>query len=644
MCVVHGMPGVGKTTLAVRCAHRLLAHFTNGHLFLDLRGHTPDAGEVTAAEALDRFLRFLGVPGEEIPADTDDRAALYRDRLLGRSVLIILDNARSIRQLLPLIPAEPKCRVLITSRHRLAALDDACHVPVLPLPRSQAIELFAVLIRDQSSGDGTDRTDRTDGREVEVFRSIVDHCGRLPLAIRVAGARLRANPSWQPADLDRRLAVESARLGELDDGDRSVTTTFQLSYHDLPPAQRRLFGLLALHPGADLEIYSAAALADADLRTTEALLAGLHDAHLITHQSTGRYQYHDLLRTFARTVALAEIPDAEQRAALHRLLDVNLHATDRVDRILAPHRYRPDFDYPHLSTTVPDFTRHGAAEDWIQQEWTNLVALCSVAGEQGVHDRCWQLAFALRGFFFLTKLWDPWVTTHEHAVTAAETGGDTWAHATALTNLGVATIDRGDIDRAERHYRAALPLFRTINDEHGAHTVINNVAWIDFFHGNHTSAADGMQTALDFYRRTHAHRNAAITQRGLAQVQAELGDHRGALDNATDALTVLEELGLDLDAAMACNVLGWIHYHAGEHDNAATAYHDALDRSHRCGSTFEAARAETGLGNIAAALGRPDHAQQHWNKAAQHHPNLNPTVVVEARAQRSAQQRLDTAG
>ncbi|TQJ00995.1 ATP-binding protein [Amycolatopsis cihanbeyliensis] len=624
VCAVHGMAGVGKTTLAVRCAHRLQARFTDGHLFLDLRGHTPDAGEVTAAEALDRFLRFLGVPGEEIPADVDDRAALYRDRLLGRSMLIVLDNARSVRQLRPLIPAEPKCRVLITSRHRLAALDDAWHVPVSLLPRTQAIDLLAELVRDHPGGDGAE----------EVFGSVVDHCGRLPLAIRVAGARLRANPSWSPADLDQRLAVESARLGELDDGERSVTATFRLSYQDLPPGQRRLFGLLALHPGTDLELYSAAALADTDLRTTEALLAGLHDAHLLTHQHTGRYQFHDLLRTFARTVALPEIPGTERRVALRRLLDLTLHATDQVDRILAPQRYRPEFAYPYLPVSVPDFHRDGSGEDWIRGEWANLVALCALAARHGVHDRCWQLAFALRGFFFLTKLWDPWITTHEHALASAEAVGDTWAQAITVNNLGVATIDRGDVGGAERHYRAALPLFRTIGDENGVHTTLNNLAWIHFFRGDHAGAAEGMWTAFAFYRRTGAHRNAAIAQRGLAMVLAELGDHPGALDHATEALTAFEELGLDLDATMACNARGWIHFHAGEHEEAATAYSDALERSHRCGSTFEAARAETGLGNIAAALGRPDRARHHWSRAARQHPNLDPTVVTEARARR----------
>ncbi|WP_020667456.1 ATP-binding protein [Amycolatopsis nigrescens] len=625
VCAVHGMAGVGKTTLVVRCAHRLQTHFTDGVLFLDLRGHTPGAGEVTAAEALDRFLRILGVPAEEIPADTDDRAALYRDRLRGRSFLIVLDNARATRHLLPLVPAEPQCRVLVTSRHRLAALDDARHITLATLPHEQAAALFTELIHDHPH-----RTD--DGTAVS---GIVNRCGRLPLALRIAAARLRANPSWTLAELDQRLDDESARLGELDDGERSITATFQLSYRELPAQQQRLFGLLALHPGADLEIYSAAALAGADLPSTERLLAGLHDAHLITQESTGRYQFHDLIRTFARTIALPAVPAPEQRAALARLFDLNVYATDLVDRILTPQRHRRDIEFGHLPPAVPDFTRDNCGEEWLRDEWRNLVALCTAAGEHGFHDRAWQLAFALRGYFFLTKLWDPWIATCRQALTSAEVNGDLWAQATTSNNLGVASIERGLLDQAEQHYRAAHALFRELEDEHGAHTAVNNLAWIAHFRGDHPSALKGMETALGFYQRVEAHRNIAITQRGIALVQAELGDYAPALDNAGAAFATFEELGLDLDAAMSLNAQGWVHHRAERRHEAATAYRDALDRSQQCGSSYEAARAETGLGNVAYAAGQHEQAEQHWRLAAERHPNLNPAVVAEARARQA---------
>ncbi|MEU5848661.1 ATP-binding protein [Saccharopolyspora shandongensis] len=627
VCAVHGMAGVGKTALVVRCAHRLKSRFPGGCLFLDLRGHTTGTVPVSPGEALDRCLRLLGVPGAEIPADVDDRAAVFRDRLRGRSVLIVLDNAHSTEQVRQLIPAEPKCRVLVTSRRRLVSLDDAHHVKVTNLPASAAATLFRSLAPDNSSERGTER----------VVDRIVEHCGRLPLAVRIAAARLRTHAGWRLADLEGRLADRYVRLSELDDGERCVAAAFQLSYQDVPSAQQRLFGLLALHPGADWEVFGAAALAGVDLRVAERLLASLHDAHLIDLQPTGRYRFHDLIRAFARTVALADVPEAEQQDALRRLVDLHVHVADQADRLLAPSRYRPELGLPDVPPAVPELD-DGTAVDWMRAEWANDVALCDLAAKRGFHERCWQLAFALRSFFFLDKLWDPWVVSNERALNSAASSGDHWAEAIAANNLGVALIDRGELDQAAERYRRALGLFETIGDQHGVHTTLNNLAWVDHYRGEHRTALAGMQIALAFYRSTNATRNAGITMRGTALVEIELGDFSAACGHLDAALLIFDELGLDLDAAMTLNGRGWAHFCAGNHTEAAAAYRAAAERSDRCGSTFESARAESGLGNVAAATGRPDDARKHWNRADLLHSNLPRTVVAEARTRLELQQ------
>jgi hypothetical protein len=207
---------------------------------------------------------------------------------------------------------------------------------------------------------------------------------------------------------------------------------------------------------------------------------------------------------------------------VHRLLDLSLYATDLVDRLLAPQRHRPRWTFERLPAELPVFD-HDTGLAWLRVEWPNLVALCRLAGTMGFSGHCWQLAFALRGFFFLTKLWDEWITTSEWALRAAEEAGDQWAQATIANSLGLARTEQGDLTGASRHYRHALDLYRAVGDEYGMHTVRNNLAWPDYYRGDNAAALSGMAAAADFYRRGGLDRNAAITLRGLSLVEAALG-------------------------------------------------------------------------------------------------------------------------
>jgi tetratricopeptide (TPR) repeat protein/transcriptional regulator with XRE-family HTH domain len=610
VCVVSGMGGVGKTALAVRCAHRLEAAFADGCLFVDLHG--PDE---SPAAVHDRLLRVLGVPAERIPADPDDRAAAYRSRLRGRSLLLVLDNANSAAQVRPLLPAEPKCRVLITSRSRLTALDEARHVSLDVLPADAAAELFAALT-------GADAADAA---------RVAERCGRLPLALRIAAARLRAHPAWDIGELDRRLAVEADRLGELDDGERSLSAAFRLSARQLSPAEARLFGLLALHPGSDLDVHSASALCGLEPRETDRLLDRLHDAYLVTQTAADRYGFHDLLRAFAAEAGEATSEPEDRQTAFRRLAAFAVRSAERSDRLLAPQRYRPVVTYPG---DLPEpATLDGVA--WFRAEWPNLVALCRRAGELGEHDRCWQLAFFLRGYFFLAKLWDQWIATHRWARAAAEAAGDRWALATTTANLGVALVDRGDLDGAIECFREALREYRAIGDRHGESTALAHHAWAVHYRGEHSAALRDLRTALEFYEQVGSRRNAAITNRGIALVRVALGEAAEAAELAAGTLTVFDELGLELDAVMALNCVGWARFHTGEYDLATAAYREAAARAEACESDHEAARAYTGLGTIATARGAASEAAQYWDQADAVHPGLNPLMVGEARVRQA---------
>ncbi|GGJ06872.1 hypothetical protein GCM10011581_49750 [Saccharopolyspora subtropica] len=617
VCVVSGMGGVGKTEFAVRCAHRLESLFADGCLFVDLHGRTLDRAPAEPSQVLDRLLRMLGVAGEEIPADIDDRAALYRSRLRGRSMLLVLDNAASAAQVRPLLPAEPKCRVLVTSRNRLPSLDSATHVVLTPLSDEEAMRLFTS-IADVDADEGA-------------VRSIVRRCGHLPLAVRVAAARLRTHATWDLAELSRRLADETDRLAQLDDGERSVTTTLDVSVRDLGAAESRMLGLLALHPGADLDVHAAAALAGMASREADHLVERLHDASLLNQPAKGRYALHDLVRAFAGRSLLAALPAEQKSAGFRRLLDAMLATAALADRLLIPGRFQPEWAR-HLKPPEPlRFTDRAQALAWFRVEWPNLVELCRAAQRTQEHEHCWHLAFVMRGFFFEEKLWDPWILVHRCARVAAAELGDQWALAGTTSHLGVALADRGELDGAAECHRKALALYQKMGDRDGEVTVRANHGWVEHYRGHHAAAVRNLSVALDHYERTCNGRNAAITRRGIALARAALRQFSQATEAAERALAEADELGLDADAVRALNCLGSVRFEAGDHVRAADAYQRAADRAGSSAMSFEQARAYTGLGNVAATGGRSAEAVALWRRADETHRGLNPTMVAEAR-------------
>ncbi len=269
VCVVHGMAGVGKTALVARAAGLLAGRFPDGTVFIDLHGHTPGRIQLTASEALDRVLRRVGVDGERIPAQVDERAALYRHLLADRRLLIILDDAHDVGHVRPLLPGAPGCAVIVTSRLRLAAFDDACAIRLDVLPHAEATALFR-------SVAGTDRLRNEPGADATLQR-VVARCGRLPLAIRVAAARHRARHLHTLADLDGHLADAHTVLAALDDGDRSVAASFQVSVAELPVELRRTFALLGTHPGTEFSAEGAGALVGEARMVAASLLDRLVD-------------------------------------------------------------------------------------------------------------------------------------------------------------------------------------------------------------------------------------------------------------------------------------------------------------------------------------------------------------------------------
>ena len=414
VAVLTGPGGVGKSAVAIACAHGLATAFPDGQLYADLRGSHERPAD--PHDVVGRFLRALGGNGARLPDDHDERVALYRSRLAAGRTLVVLDDAATEEQVRPLVPGGTRCAALVTSRRQLGALVGAASWTVPVLTAEDALELFGRIA-------GQDRI----AAEPEAATAIVAACGRLPLAVCVAAARLAARPDWTVGELRRRLAEERSRLDELHLGDLDVRASIGLSYHTLDPGARRLFRLLGLVNAADWPHWVADTLLG---RPATHLLDQLTDAHLIEpvgRDSLGqnRFRLHDLIAEFARERADAEEPAPQRSGAQTRLLSAWLALAAEADRRLThelPHP--PVTDLPPPPAT-PARLAAAMPGDWFEAERRGLVLAVGQACRLGLPDLAGPLALSLAGFLGLRSYHDDWDhTLHQAMCCVREQGAD----------------------------------------------------------------------------------------------------------------------------------------------------------------------------------------------------------------------------
>ncbi|MGH3757841.1 tetratricopeptide repeat protein [Actinophytocola sp.] len=588
---IEGMGGVGKTRLAVHAAHGLVreGRFDGFQLWSDMRGFDPHQRPAEPADALEAFLRLLGVPGPRIPTNTAERAMLYRDRLAGRRGLVLLDNVAEPDQVLPLLPGQPGCLVLITTR-RYLDLDGALHLPLDVFSPGEAAELLSrVAGRDRVRADPTGA------------RRVAEQCGHLPLLLALTARRLRARPAWQLADLADLLAAHEEQGS-------TAASSFELSYQSLPPVAQRMFRLLGSHPGTDFTARSAAALAGLSVEEAGVVLETLLDEHLLQQRTAGRYRFHDLLRKYA-----GDLPDESRTEALGRCLTWLLHAVDNAVQTLEPNRRRT-FELSTLDGEALTFGGHDEALGWLEAERATLVASVHAAAAAGLTSLSWQLPAVLLRFFYLRSHWADWLATHQVALEAVRESGDRRGEATVLNGLGVVY---GDLHRAQEAIEccmAAADLFAELGHTYGQAWCLNNVGVTHIDHGDPAAAVDHLRRAIELFGDSGDPQGEALARNNLGDGLRLLGRPEEAIDQLRQALALQQESDPP-GSRYTLGTLGDLYHDTDRHEEAVDYYERALALHVAVGDRRSVGRVRHSLGRALAALGREEDAREQLRQA-----------------------------
>ena len=561
---IGGMAGVGKTAFAVHAAHQLAPRFPAGQIFLPLHGHTPGQQPVEPGEALASLLLTAGVAAGQIPPGLEARMALWRDRLAGQQLLLVLDDAASSEQVRPLLPGAGGSLVLVTSRRHLTALEDATAISLDTLPPGEAAALLVRLA-------GRAGLSPADPAVAEITRL----CGWLPLAIGMLARQLHHHPAWSLGRRAAELAAAVDRLELMATENLSVAAAFGMSYDGLTGDQQRLFRRLGLHLGTDIDGYAAAALDGTDLAAARRGLEALYDQYLIAEPAQGRCRLHDLIREHARALAGRLDPDSDLEQATARLLDYYQHTASIAEVLLARQARTTSVSVDTVPAAVPALADRESALAWARAERANLLACLDHATRTGQDARIIALTAGIAGLLRHDGPWTEALIRHVTAVRAAQHLGDQLGQAGALTDLGAVQRLTGDYPAAAQALEQALGIYRDLGDRLGQANALNFLGGVRQLTGDYPAAAQALELALGIYR--------------------DLGDRGGE--------------------AEALNERGTLHRVSGELAQAEGCHQQALDLARAIASSWDEAHALAGLGRCALAAGRTAEAEDRLRQA-----------------------------
>jgi tetratricopeptide (TPR) repeat protein len=642
--VIDGMPGIGKTTLAVSAAHRLADSFPDGQFFLPLHAHTPGQRPVDPADSLASLLETSGLPARQIPEGLEARAARWRDHVAGKKILLLLDDAAGHEQVRPLLPGTAGSLVLITSRRRLAALDDAAQISLGTLSPADAATLLVRLAGPRSLSSG-------DGAVAEITRL----CGYLPLAIGMVASQLRNHPARTTVGVAAELSAARDRLTLIYAENLSVGAAFDLSYADLNTAQQRIFRRLGLLPGPSIDAYAAAALDGTGMAAARRSLDELYDQHLLAEPAPGRFELHDLLREHARALATADEP-TDREGAVTRLLDYYTHAGlaagAHFTKWESAHR-RPLLSNPPVD--VPDLSTFGTASAWLDAERGNMHAAAAYAAGHRRSAHAIAISAAISSFLTTRGHWDQCVALQQSALAAARLAGDrlgeadalVWlgtlqqatgenlaaastlsqalaiyveagdptGQAVALDNLGFVQTLIGDYPAAAASHRQGLEQARIVDSRVGQAHALCALSLVQQLIGDYSAAAAGLQQALTWFVELGDRIGQATAVNGLGVQQQESGDYAAALASQQQAMALNRDLGSLMGQAYALNDVGLVYQETGEYASAAVCHQQALAWFSDLGYRIGEAEALNRLGEVATRAGSTGWAHEVHSQA-----------------------------
>jgi DNA-binding SARP family transcriptional activator/tetratricopeptide (TPR) repeat protein len=618
---VGGTAGVGKTALAVYWAHQVAQRFPDGQLYMNLRGFGPWGTPLAPTEAIRRFLDVLGVPVDRIPPDLAAQASLYRSVLAHQKVLIVLDNARDEQQVRPLLPADPGCLVIVTSRNQLAGLAAAEGARLLTLDvltHAEARQVIAGRI-------GTSRLDA----EPAAASELIELCASLPLALAITAARAATRPRLALASLADEMRDARDRLDALTTGENAtdVRVVLSWSYQQLSPATARMFCLLGIHSGPDITAEAAASLVGVPPLAARRQLRELTRCHLLAESSPGRYAFHDLLRAYASEQA-ADHDDDFRRAALARVLDHYLHTAHAAALLLEPSREPIILAPPQPWVTPEHLPDSRLARAWFEAERHVLITAIALAAETGFDIHTWQLAWTMTDFLDWRGHWYEQADIQRMAVAAAMRLGDSASQAATLRLLATTCGRLGDYDRARAHLAESLGLYRKLGDRVGESHISQSLAWLSDHEGRFADALGHAKQALSLLRTAGHQGWQAIALNNVGWCHIRLGDAERARTFCLRALVINHDLGNRHSQAVTWDTLGYAEHQLGRSAKAAACYQHAICIFRELGDRLSEAATLTNLGDTRHSAGFPEQAQDAWQQALSiladlHHPDAD---------------------
>lgn len=599
---IGGLPGVGKTSLALSWLHSRSEDFVDGQFYADLEGHRTDQA-TSPGHVLPRFLQALGVSPEQVPADLAGQVAHFRTVTAGRRVAVLCDNALSAAQVRALMPASAGSVCVVTSRWYLRSLilDGAEFVHLDPLDTDSAVELLGNMA-------GHDRV----AEDAAAARELVISCGRFPLAVALSAALLVARPGWSVATAMTGPAAGSD-LAETDE-EASMKTRLDQVYTALPDGAARLYRRMGLHPGSEFAagVAEAAAAVPPEISAPIDCLATLVHANLLGTNDPGRYRFHDLIHEHARSRGEADDAPELREMTVQRIIDHYLATANSADQVVYPQRRRPVPEYllpRRESRAFPDFA---TALGWFDDELGNLMAVLRLASERGHHSAAWQIVDAMWGLFIYARYHRDWIASHEIGAEAARICGHLLGEARMRTGLGVALRDAGRYDDALGALGQALALRREIEDRRGEALVLHNVGLV-------YQQQDDLHRAGELFRTALAIREEVADIRGVAREHSAIGEVESLLGHDDDAIRHLSKAmdmitgRADLNSEIATRRrLGQAYLRAGERPAARAQLEAALSKLRNAGKVFDE-------GTILEVLGAIDEKDEDLASAREHY-------------------------